>query len=92
MMNNITLYLCSLHGLGCVACSHSESTSEAINASRHLVGLLRRGIGLSQGLYLQRTTQHRKVRTYIRAASGIRTYDSIVQTIQEHLRLRQRRH
>jgi hypothetical protein len=42
---------------------------------RHMVGLLGRVISPSQGLYLHRTTQHRKTRTNIRAFSGIRTHD-----------------
>jgi hypothetical protein len=42
---------------------------------RHMVGLLGRVISPSQGLYLQRTTQHRKTRTNIHVLSGIRTHD-----------------
>jgi hypothetical protein len=42
---------------------------------RHMVGLLERVISPSQGLYLHRTTQHRKTRTNIRAFSGIRIHD-----------------
>jgi hypothetical protein len=42
---------------------------------RHSVGLLGRGIGPTQGLYLHRTTQHRKTRTNIHASSGYRTHD-----------------
>jgi hypothetical protein len=41
---------------------------------RHMVGLLGRVISPSQGLYLHRTTQHRKTRTNIHALSGIRTH------------------
>jgi hypothetical protein len=37
---------------------------------RHMVGLLGRVINPSQGLYLHRTTQHRKTRTDIHALSG----------------------
>jgi hypothetical protein len=40
-----------------------------------MVGLLGRVIIPSQGLYLHRTTQHRKTRTNIHALSGIRTHD-----------------
>jgi hypothetical protein len=40
---------------------------------RRMVGLLGRVISPSQGLYLHRTTQHRKTRTNIQALSGIRT-------------------
>jgi hypothetical protein len=42
---------------------------------RHTVGLLGRVISPSQGLYLHRTTQHRKTRTNIHALSGIQTHD-----------------
>jgi hypothetical protein len=42
---------------------------------RHMVGLLGRVISPSQGLYLHRTTQHRKTRTNIHTLSGIRTHD-----------------
>jgi hypothetical protein len=42
---------------------------------RHIVGLLGRVISPSQGLYLHRTTQHRKTLTNIHALSGIRTHD-----------------
>jgi hypothetical protein len=42
---------------------------------RHMVGLLGRVISPSQGLYLHRTTQHRKTRTNIHALSGIRAHD-----------------
>jgi hypothetical protein len=38
-----------------------------------VVGLLGRGISPTQGLYLHRTTQHKKTRTHIHASSGIRT-------------------
>jgi hypothetical protein len=41
----------------------------------HMVGLFGRVISPSQGLYLHRTTQHRKTRTNIHALSGIRTHD-----------------
>jgi hypothetical protein len=46
---------------------------------RQLLGLLGRGVSPSQGLYLHRTTQHRKTRTNIHALSGIRTHDSSIQ-------------
>jgi hypothetical protein len=42
---------------------------------RQMVGILGRVISPSQGLYLHRTTQHRKTRTNIHALSGIRTHD-----------------
>jgi hypothetical protein len=40
-----------------------------------MVGLLRRVISPSQGLYLHRTTQYRNTWTNIHAFSGIRTHD-----------------
>jgi hypothetical protein len=47
------------------------------NLFRHMVGLLGRVISSSQGLYLHRTTQHRKTWTNIHALSGIRTRDPV---------------
>jgi hypothetical protein len=41
----------------------------------HMVGFLGRVISPSQGPYLHRTTQHRKMRTNIHALRGIRTHD-----------------
>jgi hypothetical protein len=38
----------------------------------------------SQGLYLHRTTQHRKMRTYIHASSGIQTHDPNVQVAKTY--------
>jgi hypothetical protein len=49
-----------------------------------MVGLLRRVISPSQGLYLHRTTQHRKTRTNIHALSGIRTHDPSNQPAKTH--------
>jgi hypothetical protein len=46
-----------------------------MNPFGHLVGLLEWEIGPTQGLYLHRTTQHRKTRTHIHASSGIRKQD-----------------
>jgi hypothetical protein len=51
---------------------------------RHMVGLRRRVISPSQGLYLHRTTQHRKTRTNIHALSGIRTHDPGKQPAKTH--------
>jgi hypothetical protein len=51
---------------------------------RHLVGLLGRVISRSQGLYLHRTTQHRRTRTNIHALSGIRTHDPSNQPVKTH--------
>jgi hypothetical protein len=49
-----------------------------------MVGLLGRVISPSQGLYLHRTTQHRKTRTNIHALSGIRTHDPSNQPAKTH--------
>jgi hypothetical protein len=51
---------------------------------RQMAGLLGRVIGLSQGLYLHRTTQHRNTRTHIHALSGIQTHDPSVRAIKTH--------
>jgi hypothetical protein len=51
---------------------------------RQTVGLLGRVISPSQGLYLHRTTQHRKTRTNIHALSGIRTHDPSNQPAKTH--------
>jgi hypothetical protein len=52
---------------------------------RHMVGLLGRVISPSQGgLYLHRTTQHRKTQTNIHALSGIRTHDPSNQPAKTH--------
>jgi hypothetical protein len=51
---------------------------------RHVVGLLRRVISPSQGLYLHRIIQHRKTRTNIHALSGIRTHDPSNQPAKIH--------
>jgi hypothetical protein len=49
-----------------------------------MVGLLGRVISASQGLYLHRTTQHRKTRTNIHALNGIRTHDPSNQPAKTH--------
>jgi hypothetical protein len=51
---------------------------------RQTIGLLARVISPSQGLYLHRTTQHRKTRTTIHALSGIRTHDPSNQPAKTH--------
>jgi hypothetical protein len=51
---------------------------------RHMVGLLRRVISPSKGLYPHRTTQHRKTRTNIHALSGTRTHDPSNQPAKTH--------
>jgi hypothetical protein len=55
-----------------------------LNYIRQMVGLLGRMISPSQGLYLHRTTQHRKMRTNIHALSGIRTHDHSNQPAKTH--------
>jgi len=47
-----------------------------------MVGLLGQGISPSQGLYLHRTAQHRKMRTFIHA-SGIWTHDPSVPVFEQ---------
>jgi hypothetical protein len=51
---------------------------------RHMVGLLGRAISPLQGLYLHRTTQHRKTRTNIHTLRGIRTHDTSNQPAKTH--------
>jgi hypothetical protein len=51
---------------------------------QHMVGLLGRVISPSQGLYLHRTTQHKKTRTNIHALNGIRTHDPSNQPAKTH--------
>jgi hypothetical protein len=55
-----------------------------LNYNRYMVGLLGRVISPSQGLYLHRTTQHRKTRTNIHALSGTRTHDPNNQQAKTH--------
>jgi hypothetical protein len=59
-----------------------------MNPYKHLVGFLGRGIGSSQGLYLHRTAQQRKMWTYTHASSGIRTYEPSVRGVIDICRLR----
>jgi len=61
-----------------------------MNLFGHLVGLLGRGINPTQGLYLHRTTQHRKTRTHIHAPSSVRTCDPNVRAAEDSTCLRQR--
>jgi hypothetical protein len=53
-----------------------------------LVRFLRREISPTQGLYLHRTTQHRKTRTQIPASSGFRTHNPSVQAVKDRTCLR----
>jgi len=52
---------------------HPRLLFQFLGSIRHLVGLLGRGISPAQGLYLHRTTQHRKTQTHIHAPSRIRS-------------------
>jgi hypothetical protein len=54
---------------------HPRLLFQFLGSIRHLVGLLGGGISPAQGLYEQRTTQHRKTQTNIHALSRIRTCD-----------------
>jgi len=56
-------------------------TSETMNPFIHFCRTSWMGIGPSQYLYLCRTTQHGKTRTYIHSSSGIRTHDRTVQVV-----------
>jgi hypothetical protein len=67
-------------------------TSEIMNLFGQLVGLLGRGISPTQGLYLHRTTQHRKKRTHIHDPSRIRTCYPNVRAAEESTCLRPRGH
>jgi hypothetical protein len=53
-------------------------------ALRHTTGLLGRGVGPSQDLYLHRTPQHIKMRTNVHALSGPRTHDPSTQSGKTH--------
>jgi hypothetical protein len=57
--------------------------SEPMNLFGQLVGLIERGISPTQGLYLCRTTQHRKTWIYIHDPSGIRTRDSSIRAVED---------
>jgi hypothetical protein len=70
--------------VGHMACSNSESKLlKFINLFGRLVGLLGREFSPMQGVYLHRTTQHRKTRTHTHASSGIRTHDSTVTAVED---------
>jgi hypothetical protein len=51
---------------------------------RQSVGFLGRGIGLSRGLYLHGTAQHRKTRRKVRASSGFGTHDPSFKAMKTH--------
>jgi hypothetical protein len=80
-------------GLVLLACSGFRIFFPKLtNLFRQLVGLLGRGIGPTQGLYLDRTTQHRETRTHIHASSGIRKHDPSVRAAEGSTYLRPRGH
>jgi len=58
-----------------------------MNLFGQLVGLLRRGISPTQGLYLGQH-KHRKTRTHIHASCGTRTHDPSVRTAEDSTCLR----
>jgi hypothetical protein len=59
-------------------------TYRFLDLFRHMVGLLGRVISPSRGLYLHRTTQHRKTRTNIHVLSEIRIHDPSNQPAKTH--------
>jgi len=73
-------YFCPFQILCLLACFISELTSETLNPCRYLwLGFFGDGIDPSQNLYLHRTAQERKSRTYIHASNGIRNDDPSVE-------------
>jgi hypothetical protein len=71
--HNIKLLFC---GSTVIIRTRASSHMRILELFRHMVGLTGRVISPSQGLYLHRTTQHRKTGTNIHALSGIRTHAS----------------
>lgn len=61
-----------------------RSSSEFDNSFRHLVGLLGQEISPSQGIYLQKTAQHRRELANMYALSGVWTHDPNVRAIKAH--------
>jgi hypothetical protein len=61
-----------------------RNTFETLSPFRHWAESIRRGICPKQGLYLQRTSQHRKRWTNVQALTGIRTYGLSVRTVDTH--------
>jgi transketolase N-terminal domain/subunit len=80
-MSQVITY--TFHGLGPLACSKTELTSETMNISTGLLGL---GIGPLQGICLHRTAQHKKTRTYSHVSSGIQTQDPSIRAVQDPTR------
>jgi uncharacterized BrkB/YihY/UPF0761 family membrane protein len=77
----VSLFACLLSTIG-------QSSSETYGSVGQLVRLLGWGIGLTQDLYLHRTTQHRKTRTYIHASSGIRNHNPSFRAAEDSTCLR----
>jgi hypothetical protein len=67
---------------------HPRLLFQCLGSIRHLVGLLGGGISPAQGLYLHRTTQHRKTQTHIHAPNRIRTCDPNVRAAEDSRCLR----
>jgi hypothetical protein len=63
-----------------------------MNLFGHLVWPLGQGISPMQGLYLHKTTQHRKTWTHNHALSGIQTYDPSVWAVKDSTCLRPHGH
>jgi hypothetical protein len=61
-----------------------KNTSEIINIFRHMVGLPRREISSTQGLYLHGTAQYRNIKINIHASSGTRIHDPRVRVTKAH--------
>jgi hypothetical protein len=62
---------------------HPRLLFQFLGSIRHLVGLHGGGISPAQGLYLHRTTQHRKTQTNIHAPSRIRICDPSVRAAED---------
>jgi len=71
----------SFRGLDLLTFSDSELISGTLKPVRH-VGSLGWEIGPKHVLYLHTTEQHRKMRTYILASSGIRTPNRSFRAVQ----------
>jgi hypothetical protein len=85
----IIIVVVIFQGLGLLTCSISELIFlKFINLFGQFVGLPEQGFGPMQGLYLHRTTQHRKTQTYIHASSGIRSHDPRVRAAEDSTCLR----
>jgi hypothetical protein len=71
---------------------HLRLLFQFLGSIGHLVGLLGGEISPAQGLYLHRTTQHRKTQTNIHAPSKIRTCDPNIRAAEDSTCLRPRGH